>query len=214
MSAQGQRSQSDADLARRADGKMEVVALENAARHVRRVGRAAAQPLDSRFFIAERRQKGVGKLARVEWRARERRHRFFNLNGTTGGRTRLGNLRRAPRCEARTRAGPPCKCPAIRGRRRCRLHGGLNPGAPRGARNGNFTDGTWSLRRSRSVGGFGHLFGPLASLRTHHDSEWRYSEWSGCQYRAPPSRASQIAAHQRRSGERISARRRDQSLVG
>jgi len=23
-------------------------------------------------------------------------------------------------------------------------HGGLNPGAPRGARNGNFTDGTWS----------------------------------------------------------------------
>jgi hypothetical protein len=24
------------------------------------------------------------------------------------------------------------------------LHGGLNPGAPRGARNGNFTDGTWS----------------------------------------------------------------------
>ena len=59
-------------------------------------------------------------------------------------RTRLGNLRRAPRCEARTRAGPPCKCPAMRGRRRCRLHGGLNPGAPRGARNGNFTDGTWS----------------------------------------------------------------------
>ena len=33
---------------------------------------------------------------------------------------------------------------AMRGRRRCRLHGGLNPGAPRGARNGNFTDGTWS----------------------------------------------------------------------
>ena len=32
----------------------------------------------------------------------------------------------------------------MRGRRRCRLHGGLNPGAPRGARNGNFTDGTWS----------------------------------------------------------------------
>jgi len=53
-------------------------------------------------------------------------------------RTRLGNLRRAPRCEARTRAGPPCKCPAMRGR------GGLSPGAPRGARNGNFTDGSWT----------------------------------------------------------------------
>jgi hypothetical protein len=144
MSAQGQRSQRSADFARRAGGEMNIIPLENAARDIGRIGRAAAQPLDRRFFVPERRQKGVGEFARVERRTCERRHRFFNLNGTTGGRTRLGNLRRAPRCEARTRAGPPCKCPAIRGRRRCRLHGGLNPGAPRGARNGNFTDGTWS----------------------------------------------------------------------
>jgi aryl-alcohol dehydrogenase-like predicted oxidoreductase len=52
--------------------------------------------------------------------------------------------RRAPRCEARTRAGPPCQCPAMRGRKRCRLHGGISPGAPRGAQNGNFRDGTWT----------------------------------------------------------------------
>src|SRR5205814_688584 len=57
---------------------------------------------------------------------------------------RLDNLRRAPRCAATTRAGSPCQCPAMRGRKRCRLHGGLSPGTPRGARNGNFTDGTWT----------------------------------------------------------------------
>ncbi|HEY8033335.1 MAG TPA: HGGxSTG domain-containing protein [Methylocella sp.] len=43
-----------------------------------------------------------------------------------------------------TRAGTPCQCPAMRGRTRCRLHGGLSPGAPRGDRNGNFKDGAWT----------------------------------------------------------------------
>jgi glucans biosynthesis protein len=57
---------------------------------------------------------------------------------------RLENLRRAPRCGARTRAGAACQCPALRGRRRCRLHGGLSPGAPRGMENGNFRNGYWT----------------------------------------------------------------------
>jgi len=39
--------------------------------------------------------------------------------------TRLQNLRQARRCGARTRGGAPCQRPAIRGRKRCRLHGGL-----------------------------------------------------------------------------------------
>ena len=39
----------------------------------------------------------------------------------------------APRCGARTRAGTPCKAPAVRGRKRCRMHGGARgSGAPRG----------------------------------------------------------------------------------
>jgi glucans biosynthesis protein len=59
--------------------------------------------------------------------------------------TRRGDLGRAPTCGARTRAGGPCQRPPIRGRRRCRLHGGLSPGAPRGARNGNFTNGDWTF---------------------------------------------------------------------
>jgi hypothetical protein len=37
------------------------------------------------------------------------------------------------RCEAKTRGGPPCKCPAVRGRARCRMHGGARgSGAPKG----------------------------------------------------------------------------------
>jgi hypothetical protein len=57
---------------------------------------------------------------------------------------RLASLRAARRCGARTRAGAPCQCPAIRGRNRCRLHGGRSPGAPRGERNGNFKIGYWT----------------------------------------------------------------------
>lgn len=57
---------------------------------------------------------------------------------------RLENLRRAHRCGALNRAGTPCQCPAIRGRERCRIHGGLSPGAPRGKRNGNFKNGDWT----------------------------------------------------------------------
>ena len=48
------------------------------------------------------------------------------------------------RCEARTRRGTCCQCPAIAGRTRCRLHGGLSPGAPRGPRNGRYVSGYYS----------------------------------------------------------------------
>ena len=57
---------------------------------------------------------------------------------------RLANLRSAPRCGAKSRAGTPCQAPALRGRKRCRLHGGWSPGAPSGSRNGNFTEGNWT----------------------------------------------------------------------
>jgi hypothetical protein len=58
--------------------------------------------------------------------------------------TSLGDLGRAPKCGARTRAGTPCQRPAIPGRKRCRWHGGLSLGAPRGAKNGNFRNGDWT----------------------------------------------------------------------
>jgi hypothetical protein len=68
----------------------------------------------------------------------------FEINPMKEDETRPGDLRRAPTCGARTRAGTPCQRSAIRGRKRCRLHGGLSPGAPRGARNGNFRNGDWT----------------------------------------------------------------------
>ena len=47
----------------------------------------------------------------------------------------MSNARSAPRCLAKTRRGTECQCPAMRGKRRCRLHGGKATGAPKGNRN-------------------------------------------------------------------------------
>ncbi|MEQ8707953.1 MAG: HGGxSTG domain-containing protein [Rhodospirillales bacterium] len=44
-------------------------------------------------------------------------------------------LAQAPRCLARTRKGKACQSPAVKGRKRCRMHGGTNPGAPKGNKN-------------------------------------------------------------------------------
>jgi glucans biosynthesis protein len=47
-------------------------------------------------------------------------------------------------CGAQTRIGTACRRPPVVGRKRCRLHGGLSPGAPRGFKNGNFKTGDWT----------------------------------------------------------------------
>ena len=56
----------------------------------------------------------------------------------------LANIRAAARCGAKTRAVGACQCPAIRDRKRCRLHGGRSPGAPKGRDNGNYRDGAFT----------------------------------------------------------------------
>jgi hypothetical protein len=71
---------------------------------------------------------------------------------------RLAALRRARRCGARTRRkGTPCQCPALRGRSRCRLHGGRSPGAPRGNTNGNFRHGDYSAAAEEERRWLGNL---------------------------------------------------------
>lgn len=50
-------------------------------------------------------------------------------------------LTNAPLCQARTRAGRSCRCPVVRGRHRCRMHGGKNAGAPKGQANGMWKHG-------------------------------------------------------------------------
>ena len=50
--------------------------------------------------------------------------------------TRVSGMLLSRRCGARTRGGSPCRCPAVSGKRRCRMHGGsAGSGAPRGNHN-------------------------------------------------------------------------------
>jgi hypothetical protein len=45
-------------------------------------------------------------------------------------------MRCSPRCGATTRSGVSCQAPAVRGKQRCRMHGGASgTGAPKGNRN-------------------------------------------------------------------------------
>jgi hypothetical protein len=47
-----------------------------------------------------------------------------------------GPMLASPRCGANIRAGGSCRAPAVRGKQRCRMHGGApGSGAPRGNRN-------------------------------------------------------------------------------
>ena len=65
-------------------------------------------------------------------------------------------LRQARRCGARTRNGTPCQSPAVREKRRCRMHGGAKgSGAPPGKRNGNYKHGQFTrevLQGAKSLG--------------------------------------------------------------
>jgi hypothetical protein len=47
-----------------------------------------------------------------------------------------GPMLASPRCGAKIRSGGPCRAPAVRGKRRCRMHGGgPRSGAPSGNQN-------------------------------------------------------------------------------
>jgi uncharacterized protein YjcR len=44
-----------------------------------------------------------------------------------------GQMLASPRCGAKTRSGGACRSPAVRGKKRCRMHGGAQEsGAPTG----------------------------------------------------------------------------------
>jgi hypothetical protein len=47
-----------------------------------------------------------------------------------------GPMLASPRCGAKTRCGGACRAPAVRGKKRCRMHGGAQgSGAPRANQN-------------------------------------------------------------------------------
>ena len=64
-----------------------------------------------------------------------------------------GAMLASPRCGAKIRSGGSCRSPAVRGKRRCRMHGGApKSGAPRGNQNarqqhGLFTRDTIAERK-------------------------------------------------------------------
>jgi hypothetical protein len=62
-------------------------------------------------------------------------------------------MHRSPRCGARTRNGNPCQSPAMPNGR-CRMHGGMSPGAPKGNKNalkhGHYTNEAIAARRNIS----------------------------------------------------------------
>jgi hypothetical protein len=59
-------------------------------------------------------------------------------------------MHQCPRCGARTRRGTPCQSPAM-ANGRCRMHGGMSPGAPKGNKNalrhGRYTAESIAVRR-------------------------------------------------------------------
>lgn len=65
-------------------------------------------------------------------------------------------MRASPRCGAKTRDGGACRAPAMRGKRRCRMHGGAaGSGAPKANQNarkhGLFTGNAIEERRRIEV---------------------------------------------------------------
>ena len=82
-------------------------------------------------------------------------------SGTLSSSLKNGNERgdptAAPRCGAKTRRGTACHAPAMRGKRRCRLHGGMSTGPRTSAglariraantRHGRYSAGYRALRR-------------------------------------------------------------------
>lgn len=53
----------------------------------------------------------------------------------------------SPRCGAKTRSGAPCRSPAVRDKKRCRMHGGaIGSGTPRNNKNA-LKDGFYTKER-------------------------------------------------------------------
>jgi hypothetical protein len=73
---------------------------------------------------------------------------------TTDHRRNIGPMLSSPRCGAKTRLGKPCNSPAVRGKKRCRMHGGA-PGsrAPPGNQNA-LKHGCTRAKPSKNVASF------------------------------------------------------------
>ena len=86
--------------------------------------------------------------------------------------TRLNN---APRCHARSkRSGLPCKAPAVRGYRVCRMHGARG-GAPEGKHNGNYRHGQATSDARQRMAKLNYLGRMLKSIRREEEMRRKLS---------------------------------------
>lgn len=76
----------------------------------------AAKPLSGLLIV---------KLGGVSMNSQDRP---YTPRGRLRNNNPPGDFTKAPRCMARTRRGNLCHCPAMKNRKRCRLHGGLSTG--------------------------------------------------------------------------------------
>lgn len=115
---------------------------------------------------------------------------------------RPGDFRRAPRCGAKNRRGLPCQCAAMRGKRRCRLHGGLSTG-PR------TPEGLERLRRSRTKHGWYSQAAKAQRLGCGRPVECLLSCLVACDDAASPAANRANAECDARMGPAIPAQTRD-----
>jgi hypothetical protein len=82
---------------------------------------------------------------------------------------------------ARTRSGMKCQSSTVKGKRRCRMHGGSNSGAPKGNQNAR-KHGSYSAGAKATVG----YLKMMARLLKERELRWECSElqasllWSSC----------------------------------
>ena len=87
---------------------------------------------------------GLGRLTSITLRHGDcLRWGMQKFRDQPSGGNALSHLSHAPCCGAKTKEGPCLRRP-VHGRKRCRLHGGLSPGAPRGSQNGKYKNGEWT----------------------------------------------------------------------
>ena len=100
---------------------------------------------------------------------------------------------KAPRCLAQTRHKTPCRGPALRRKRRCRLHGGYSVGAPRGnqyaVKHGRYSVRAMAQRRRARAERF-HLQMLIQMARSGIDSPEAYAAFLDRRFaHLPPAEA-------------------------
>jgi hypothetical protein len=83
---------------------------------------------------------------------------YFDRAAANGSHERnTAAMLAGPRCGAKTRAGAACRSPAVKGKRRCRMHGGAQEsGAPKGNQNA-LKHGTYTKAAFRERAEMRHL---------------------------------------------------------